>query len=64
VRVWPRNRFVAGTHKRECDRCGFDFLRSEMLREWNGKIVCSDCFEEKDPQLEVKVHKERNVIID
>jgi hypothetical protein len=64
MRVWPKNRFVHGTYKRECDVCSFDYLRSQLLVRWDKKIVCPECFEVKDPQLEVRVHKERHIKID
>ena len=50
-RTYPRRRIVRGTYKRQCDRCGWDYLRTELFREWNGKITCRriDCF---DPRHE------------
>ena len=40
-RTYPRNRYVPGTYKRTCDRCGFDFLRNELVKEPNtGLLVC------------------------
>lgn len=59
MRQYPLNRYVPGTYKRECDICGFDFLRSELHERWDGLIVCSEDFEEKDPQLDKKAHRER-----
>lgn len=58
MRVWPKNRYVPGDYKRECDVCGFDFLRSELMKRWDGAIVCKYDWEEKDPQLTKRVHKE------
>lgn len=41
---YPLNRYVPGTYKRECDRCGFDYLRSELTKEERtGLIVCDKC---------------------
>ncbi len=37
------NSFVSGTYWRECDRCGFDYLRKELVKEWTGLIVCREC---------------------
>lgn len=59
MRIWPKNRFVSGTYKRECDVCGFDYLRSELMTRWDGAIVCKEDWEEKDPQLEKKSRRER-----
>ena len=45
---YPSNRYVPGTYKRECDRCGFDFLRSQLHKEEKtGFIVCSACLDIK-----------------
>lgn len=57
MRIYPTNRFVPGTYKRECDECGFDFIRSEMRKRWDGAIVCQWCYEEKDTQLERKYNR-------
>lgn len=65
MRQWPLNRFVSGTYKRECDRCGFDYLRSELMKEPDtGYIVCSKCYDPHDPQLDKKSHHERSIKID
>lgn len=58
MRVWPKNRYVPGTYKRECDVCGFDYLRSELMTRWDGAIVCPADWEEKDPQLDKRAHHE------
>ena len=47
MRIYPENRYVAGTYKRECDVCGFDFLRSELRKRWDGAIVCKEDYEDK-----------------
>jgi len=48
--VYPKNRYVPGTYKRECDRCSFDFLRSELVIERRTLlIVCPQCH---DPRVE------------
>lgn len=48
---YPLNRFVPGTYKRECDDCGFDFLRSQLKKRWDGFIVCVKCWEPKPEHL-------------
>jgi len=52
MRIYPKNRFVLGTYKRECDICGRDGLRKDMLKTWNNLVVCKDDFEVKHPRLE------------
>jgi len=48
MRQW-KNSYTPGTYKRECDKCGWDYLRVQMKREWNGLIVCADCFDPRHP---------------
>lgn len=45
MRQYPTNRIVWGTYKRECDRCGFDFLRTEMVKDRYGFVVCPKCYD-------------------
>jgi uncharacterized Zn ribbon protein len=46
MRVYPRNRFVAGTKKVSCPRCSWDFLESELVYEQNtGWLVCQKCLD-------------------
>jgi len=47
MRVYPQNRYVRGTYKRECDQTGFDHLRSEMRKQWDGLIVHKDVWQEE-----------------
>lgn len=42
--MYPINRLVLGTYKRTCDVCGFDFLRIQLTKRWDGLIVCSKCY--------------------
>ena len=35
----------------QCDQCGFRRYASQVSKQWNGLIVCSDtCFDERHPQ--------------
>ena len=66
-RFYPLRRWVAGTYKRECDICGFDFLRSEMIKlsddlPTKGLVVCKECADSQDTRLarrKVKYNKRR-----
>jgi len=35
-----------------CDRCGFKVDYLSLQEEWNGLLVCQECYEPKHPQLE------------
>jgi len=38
-----------------CDRCGFKFKASELMREWNGLYTCKIfCWEPRHPQDLIK----------
>jgi hypothetical protein len=51
MRQYPLNRWVAGSKKKECSRCGFDFLDSEMaVEERTGLLVCLKCYDPPHPQ--------------
>jgi len=55
MRQYPENRYVPNTYKRECDECGFDYLRSEMIKDHLGKIVCPQCYDPKHPRENPRV---------
>jgi hypothetical protein len=57
MRQYPLNRYVPGTYKRECDVCGWDYLRSELKERYDGAIVC-----EKDWEPEPREWRKRNRI--
>ena len=40
----------------QCDRCGQRYLLKELHNEWNGFKTCSECWEPKQPQLEVRLN--------
>ncbi len=40
MRFYPLNRWISGTYKRECDVCGWDYLRTELQKRHDGAIVC------------------------
>ena len=44
------NRFKSGDYWRECDICGFDWLRSEMQKNSDGLIVCRADYEPEHPR--------------
>lgn len=40
-----------------CDRCGLQYKKVTLKKEWTNKVVCESCYEEKHPQLEPR-HKD------
>lgn len=51
--------YVAGTHKANCQRCGFNFRSTEIRLEWTGLRVCRDCFEVRHPQDSLRGREDR-----
>lgn len=48
---YPLNRYVPGTYKDTCARCGFDYLHNELVFEERTKsYVCSKCYDPPHPQ--------------
>ena len=63
MRQYPLNRWVAGTYKKECARCGWDYLRSELQRDPNtNSLVCFRCID--PPKRVVKARKETDIKIE
>lgn len=57
IRQYPKNRYVSGTYKRECDISGFDHLRSELSKTWDNFVVSSRNYDEKSRKDIPKVMK-------
>lgn len=49
MRIW-QGRAVVGDYKAVCDRCGWDYLASDLREEWTGLMVCRSCWEIRHPQ--------------
>ena len=45
-----RNYFKQGDWIAYCDRCKFKRFASELMKEYTGCMVCSDCFDIRHPQ--------------
>jgi hypothetical protein len=51
MHVYPLNRYVPGDQKDTCSRCGFDYLKSQLVEEERtGLMVCSHCYDPPHPQ--------------
>ena len=49
--------FAVGKHSQAiCDRCGQQYDYLDLKKEWNGLLVCPECYEPKHPQLEPPYH--------
>jgi len=48
-----------GDHKVRDDLTGFTYMRSECQFTWDNKLVPSEYFDEKHPQLIVKPHQDK-----
>ena len=61
MRVFPPKIPILGTYRRVCARCGFEYLRSELVKEtWSNLIVCPDClYPEPEHLKKRKIIKEK-----
>lgn len=54
-----RNYLVLGEWNVVCQRCGLKYKSSMLKKEWDGLMVCEQCWEPKHPQLMIKVPEEK-----
>lgn len=65
ARKYPLRRWESGTYKRECDVCGWDYLRYELRERYDGRIVCDKDWEPEPRDWKRRAIKpERPVKID
>lgn len=55
-------RYVPGDHKVLCDLCGLTYMRSETKLQWNNLLACSECFDPKHPQLNIRGKADRQAV--
>jgi len=49
--------FAVGKYSQAiCDRCGYQYDYLDLQKEWNGLLVCPECYEPKHPQLDPPYH--------
>lgn len=52
-----------GNHNTLCDVCGFQYKASEMLRRWDGVLVCKTDWEPRHPQDFVRSRPDQRPVI-
>jgi hypothetical protein len=55
------SKFRVGTWSVICDVCGFRFQNTEVMKRWDGLMVCEKDYETKHPQLTIRIKPERLV---
>ena len=45
-----KSRFIKGAWNVICDRCGRQFKKFELRKEWDGLMVCEKDWEPRQPQ--------------
>ena len=55
----PKDYLELGTWNTLCDICGFKFKAFELRKRWDGYMVCSKDFEERQPQDLIRLPRER-----
>jgi hypothetical protein len=53
----PGTYFKRGSHNGICDVCGHKFKFTELMKRWDGLIVCKDDFETDHPQKYIRVRE-------
>lgn len=56
---YPLNRYIPGTYKRECDICGMDFLRKDMMKDHEGRVVDKACYDPEHPRKKKRSPRRR-----
>lgn len=56
---WNGNGYAPGKHYVQCQRCGIDYMDDQVTREWNGAIVCKECFETRHEQEFVRAPQDK-----
>lgn len=51
-----------GDYNAICDVCGQKYKASELMKRWDGLMVCKDDFEVRHPQELIRPIKERNSV--
>lgn len=46
--------YAKGQWNALCDRCGSQYKSGQLKKEWNGLMVCKECYEPRHPQDFVK----------
>ena len=53
-----RNYYKAGVWNVVCDVCGFEFKSDELIKRWDGLMVCKQDWEPRHPQDLLRVPRE------
>lgn len=53
-----------GSHKFICDRCRLEYHSDEKRKEWNGAVVCEECWEPRHELDFVRAIKEDTSVPD
>jgi hypothetical protein len=51
--------YKSGQWNAICDRCGFKFKSGELKKDWQGLMVCSQDYEQRNPQDFLRVYPEK-----
>lgn len=59
-----KNHYIAGDHKVKCDQCALVYMRSECKKTWDNLLVCDECFDPKQPQLNIRGYADKQSVRD
>lgn len=56
--------FAPGEWNVECERCDKKIKASDAYHEWNGLVVCRQCYDPRQPQDFVRGRRDRQSVPD
>lgn len=62
-RTKNQNTLYLGEWNADCDRCGFKFKASDLREDWQGLMLCRDCYEPRHPSDFFRMPFEQEQII-
>jgi hypothetical protein len=54
-----QNHLISGNWNALCDSCGRKFKALDLLKRWDGLMVCQEDWETRHPQTLLKVQREK-----
>ena len=58
MRIGHADYYKHGDINAICDCCLIKFKASELRKQWDGQMVCADCYEERHPQDTIRPRPE------
>lgn len=60
--MFKRTQYIPGDWNVICDVCGHKYKASQLMKRWDGLMVCQEDWETRHPQELIRPIKERNSV--